>query len=85
MTDWNEAEARHIHIMGALERMDEVTDDESLARLVAKTMGDSSAAAAAIADLERRRADGILAWIEFDGRTWWVRGSSVSATGDDHV
>jgi hypothetical protein len=60
-----------------------ISEGEELARRVAKVMGESSAAAAAIADLEQRRADGIShAWIEWDGRTWWVRGSPTNSGAD---
>lgn len=56
-------------------------DDEELARRVAKIIGESSAAADAIRDLESRRANGVSASLSFDGRTWWVRAAAVRALG----
>lgn len=47
-------------------------DDEVSANLVAKILGEHSAAAHALAELARRRASGEDAFIT-DGRgTWWV-------------
>lgn len=45
---------------------------ETFARRIANIMGDSSAAAHALREMERRRNCGKRAWIGFDGRTWIV-------------
>jgi hypothetical protein len=45
---------------------------ESLARRVAYIMGDSSGAANALRELERKRMDGCVAWIELQTGVWIV-------------
>jgi len=48
------------------------TTDEEMCERIAEIIGEESAAAKALKDLHERRAAGLMAWIEYDGRTWFV-------------
>ena len=53
------------------------TDDEEMCRQVAKVIGPSSAAAAALKDLDERRSKGLFAWLYYNGATWLVGSGSI--------
>lgn len=59
----------------------EPSPEEEMCRKVARVIGEGSAAAAALRDLDQRRADGLIAWLSYDGRTWLV-GSGRGSQND---
>lgn len=58
--------------MTMIHELNEPSRDEALARNVAHIIGDQSAAALALRDLDKRRATGQGAWITNVGKSWFV-------------
>jgi hypothetical protein len=50
---------------------------EALARRIAAIMGEASAAAKAVSEVDRRRSEGLEAWIESATGVWIVRSRPV--------
>lgn len=66
-------------------RADRELTDEEVARIVAEVVGPDSAAARAVADLDRRRAAGIDAELRSDGLGQWVVASRGTPWKEPHA
>jgi len=66
--------------MVTISDLNEPSAEEEMARKVAHIIGEQSAAARALREMDRRRSEGHGAWITYDGKTWFV--GSVSPPKD---